>query len=926
MKFFIYSFINKFYSSIKFCLLVVLSILLYHPITMAAWTKLNTPVIQYAANRWDNYHTTNPFVLFDNNLYKTWYTGNGGSGWKIGYGTSFNGINWQLNTTSIINPSGNWEREITQAVIRHENSAYKAWYSTLTTGYAKLGYATSTDGVTNWVKNPNPVFEGNPGKWDLRVADRGISILNINDLYHLWYAASDSGVHWRIGYATSPDGIVWTRHSENPVIYKTKDWEYENMMVPFVLYEDGVFKMWYGTGPGDSPTRYAYAESTNGYDWAKPIYKNPVYDVTHVNGDFDSTALGGLSIIHEGNQYKVWYAGFDGTHASIGYATMSAAVATPTPTPIEPVVIVPGTMASWNKEGILEGQQNPSTPWKLLPFVKEYDGLVATLKNLGYQEGKNLFLWPYDWRKSVDTISQQFNQYLDTVVKPQNPGSKIQLVGHSLGGLVTRTWSQTGANKDLVNHVVTVATPHKGTIQSYKPWEGGDVSQENSFLSLAARIIIELNRDLFSSTRLAVQTQFPLLRDLLPIESYLKRQSNNTLIDETGMFVRNTWLTNLNAGASSIFPILETIKGIGFSQTPSMLSVSPPTWIDSVLGNWQDGKPVSQETADGDTVVTSARTSLDDPATSLPQNHSNTIASADGVKAILQKLDIPYTDASVVPGQATTIEPGLLFLLRSPATVKVVYNGQTYNDFDGIIFIPGASGGSYQATVTGTGTGVYRLAIGQFAPGSFTWKEYMGNATPGSQATYTLPYSQTTPIEDPVTNVTDLQRLQEIDLQLAELYKLFPNASITRARSDLKFGTTALARRDFYTLKAQLEQVLIDLSAIRKINPPVSVRQKSFVITEKLIDAFQAIFSKNISVIDQRTLDRLQTICNSETIRLSTLLQNKFNAGEEITLKTKTYVGAIEAKDRAGRTTAAERAKKYILLFQSQLLFREIGL
>ena len=894
----------------------------------------NNPIIAPNQNPWR--YVQNPSVIKHNNSWLMLLEANDGSHWKLTTSTSSSEIsNWLTSSQSII-PIG-WDNENSNPTLITKNSnTYQAWFTAFNSAYwlngpdrYRLGYAYSTNGYS-WTKYSNWVLYGDNGLWDSGGIARGLSVVFLNGTYHLWYAATNSqslasNPYWRIGYATSPDGIAWTKHPNNPVIVKTTDWEYDNMMYPYVLFEDGKYKMWYGTGTGDGCTRYVYAESTNGYEWTKPADKNPVYTVPGTEGSFDRYYLSGHTHIRDGNMYKIWYSGYDGEW-SIGYATQSAEPisVTPTPTPIEPVVIIPGMMASWNKEGILEGQQNPTTPWKLLPFVKEYEGLVQTLKNLGYQEGINLFLFPYDWRKSVDTLSGQLNQFIDSTVLPHNPGSKIQLVGHSLGGLVTRAWTQTDTHKDTVHNLVTVASPHKGTIQPYKPWEGGDIAQDNSFLSLASRIILELNRRSFSTAKTVIQTQLPVLQDLLPTENFLKRASDGTFINISDMMVKNTWLSDLNSNAPSIYTLLTAIKGTGFSQTPLTYTVTPPSWLDKALGNWADGKPTGQDVSDGDGIIPITRASLDDPSITVSQNHSNTVASTEGIKKILETLEIPFTENNVVSGQATTIQPGLLFLLRSPATLKVVYNGQTYTDFDGIIFIPNAENGTYQATVTGTGSGTYRLAIGQLSDGSYSWKEYNGTTSTGQQTIYTLPYTQTLPTEDPITNMTDKERLNEIDVQLVALSQLSSHTTITKARADLKLAVTALSRKDFYTVKKQLEQILLDLSTLRKTKPTEIVRLKSFAVVDTLIDAYQAILSKKIYVIRDADITRLQTLCNKEETRLNTVLETKFNQGTITAIQTSTFSEAKNYKEKAGKTTTSEKAKKYILLFQTQLLFREI--
>ena len=65
----------------------------------------------------------------------------------------------------------------------------------------------------------NPVFtaEG-PGHWDVKLRERGW-ILREGTTYHMWYTGYDGtreGLKM-LGYATSPDGIHWTRDPNNPI-------------------------------------------------------------------------------------------------------------------------------------------------------------------------------------------------------------------------------------------------------------------------------------------------------------------------------------------------------------------------------------------------------------------------------------------------------------------------------------------------------------------------------------------------------------------------------------------------------------------------------------------------------------------------------------------------------------------------------------
>lgn len=85
-----------------------------------------------------------------------------------------------------------------------------------------------------------PVFAGTGANtWDQVIRERGY-ILREDDGYHLWYTGyredtNDSTM--ALGYATSPDGIAWTRYKNNPVF--SESWV-EDMMV---IKSDSVYYM-----------------------------------------------------------------------------------------------------------------------------------------------------------------------------------------------------------------------------------------------------------------------------------------------------------------------------------------------------------------------------------------------------------------------------------------------------------------------------------------------------------------------------------------------------------------------------------------------------------------------------------------------------------------------------------------------------------
>jgi hypothetical protein len=71
--------------------------------------------------------------------------------------------------------------------------------------------------------------------------------------YQMWFSyRSGSGQKYRIGYASSPDGIVWKRKlSEAGIAPSTSGWDSEMIEYPFVFdHHDQRFMLYNGNGYG----------------------------------------------------------------------------------------------------------------------------------------------------------------------------------------------------------------------------------------------------------------------------------------------------------------------------------------------------------------------------------------------------------------------------------------------------------------------------------------------------------------------------------------------------------------------------------------------------------------------------------------------------------------------------------------------------
>ena len=82
----------------------------------------------------------------------------------------------------------------------------------------------------------NPVFAGTgQDTWDRSIRERGY-ILREGDTWHLWYTGynDDLSDTKYLGYATSADGLVWTRYPGNPIV--DSSWVEERILHPGDFY------------------------------------------------------------------------------------------------------------------------------------------------------------------------------------------------------------------------------------------------------------------------------------------------------------------------------------------------------------------------------------------------------------------------------------------------------------------------------------------------------------------------------------------------------------------------------------------------------------------------------------------------------------------------------------------------------------------
>lgn len=93
-----------------------------------------------------------------------------------------------------------------------------------------------------------------------------------------------------------------------------------------------------------------------------------------------------------------------------------------------------------------------------------------------------LFVFAYDWRKSSVENAQALKDYIGCVQRFY-PNKKVDLLAHSMGGLVSRRYILDNTSPRQVNRLITVATPWLGAPKAINVLETGAFDQINYFVA-----------------------------------------------------------------------------------------------------------------------------------------------------------------------------------------------------------------------------------------------------------------------------------------------------------------------------------------------------------------------------------------------------------------------------------------------------------
>lgn len=409
-----------------------------------------------------------------------------------------------------------------------------------------------------------------------------------------------------------------------------------------------------------------------------------------------------------------------------------------------PILVIPGMFASINWQCVLIGTACEPEKWTWFPVLAEsyYRPLLNQLRLAGYddEEGGDLQVLFYDWRQPM---GQNVDLVRDTIhkLKTQAGAARVEVIGHSMGGLLGRAYVQSNICADDVAQLITLGSPHRGAARAYPSWEGG-IIYEGGWMGNVDRIVYAIMLyfldDLpVNTARLAAFRSVKSGQELLPIDLYLFDEENEDAAKPiASLRQRNEYLPLLEAGLPDLFSRtnVSTYLGVG-KDTTARFYVHERALFDWPL--WEDGKPNwSREEdfdADGDGTVPATSARLPAPAqvrTFANVTHAALPGDQEVRRAIFTTLEIPIQSSAqwLEPAVDAATEDYLVFALDGPAELAVRDSSGRQVASDGVtipgaqylavpgtpfrlVIIPSVEADAFQIAATGDAPGAYRLGL-----------------------------------------------------------------------------------------------------------------------------------------------------------------------------------------------------------------------
>jgi len=393
-----------------------------------------------------------------------------------------------------------------------------------------------------------------------------------------------------------------------------------------------------------------------------------------------------------------------------------------------PVIIVPGILGSWPVKGV----------WTIDPILQTYTNLIETFRANGYELDKDLFVFPYDWHRDNEYSALLLKQRVDEA-KQASGSSKVDIVAHSMGGIITRAYTESADYDNDIDQIIFLGTPHLGSPEAYPVWEAGDVSFNKDKITgtiLNYVFTKEAKQNGYSGQQGVynyIKASVPSVGQLLPIYDYLGWYGNENKFTYPLLYPRNIFLETLEAKKGILAQRGVRISNIVTRnlQTPTAFGLNIFSGLEDI---WKDGIPYSYYTNKagvfyglGDGTVPLVSTTGLSGSTVDFDNVSHGDLPKFCIESVFEELGIKLVNK---PSLFSAVKKYLFiaayspvdFFILAPDGKRVGFNvgGMEFNEIKGAFYtgngtntefltIPNPLPGEYKVMAMGTGSGSYEI-------------------------------------------------------------------------------------------------------------------------------------------------------------------------------------------------------------------------
>lgn len=249
------------------------------------------------------------------------------SGWdsqnKITLMRSDDGLNFERPVLAMFPQVWNpWEEEIGAPSVIVVDGIFHMWYTARSGAYdggatpsACIVHATSENSI-DWLREELPCMKADR-LWE-KYSVQNPSVIFEDGVFKIWYIGGDYEIGDAVGYGTSADGVKWEKYDGNPIFINepSRRWEHLSIGSASLLRHGDWYYMAYTAYEHLTHGRICLARSKDGINWERHR-NNPI--ITGGNeGFWDVNYVSKPSMIFEGDQWRMYYTGHRGLERNMG--------------------------------------------------------------------------------------------------------------------------------------------------------------------------------------------------------------------------------------------------------------------------------------------------------------------------------------------------------------------------------------------------------------------------------------------------------------------------------------------------------------------------------------------------------------------------------------------------------------------------------